>query len=175
MSGTSRPQSPLALAWDRLEMAFTWLSYLALFVMTALITADALLRYLFNSPIDGVEEATVEFFMPALVYFAIAYIFKTGGHVRITLVSDRLPPPVQRVLWTVFDLLTAVLFAIITYGLGERALTAMRNNEYSTSPLNYVIWPSFAIVAIGSALLVVRAIQAAFHPARQDTHAVTVD
>jgi TRAP-type C4-dicarboxylate transport system permease small subunit len=123
----------------------------------------------------GVEEATVEFFMPALVYFAVAHVFKTGGHVRITLLSDRLPVRVQRVLWTCFDLLTAALFALITWGLFQRTQSALRMNEYSTSPLNYVIWPSFAIVTIGSALLVVRAVQAAIHPAAQDTHSVTVD
>ena len=175
MNDTTRPRSPLGAALDRVEMVFTWLAYAALFLMTVLTTADALLRYLFNAPIEGVEEATVEFFMPALVYFAISHIFRTGGHVRITLISDRLPPRVQRVLWCVFDILTALLFSFIAYGLFQRTLTAQRMNEYSTSPLNYVIWPSFAIVAIGSVLLVIRTVQAAIHPAEQDTHAVTVD
>ena len=175
MNETTRPRSAIAAVHDRVEAAFTWLSYAALFLMTTLTTSDALLRYLFNAPLEGVEEATVEFFMPALVYFAVAYIFRTGGHVRITLVSDLLPPSVQRVLWCIFDLLTAALFVLITYGLVQRTLTAFRMNEYSTSPLNYVVWPSFAIVAIGSALLVVRAVQAAIHPETQDTHSVSVD
>ena len=102
-------------------------------------------------------------------------MFRTGGHVRITLVSDRLPRSLQRALWCVFDLLAAALFAAISYGVAQRTLTAIRMNEYSNSPLNYVIWPSFAIVAIGSALLVVRALQAALHPARQAKNAATVD
>lgn len=175
MSETTRTRSTIAVAFDRVETAFAWLAYAALFLMTALTTADAFLRYLFNAPIDGVEEATVEFFMPALVYFAVAHIFRTGGHVRITLVSDLLPPRVQRVLWSVFDLLTAALFVVIAYGLIQRTLNAYRMNEYSTSPLNYTIWPSFAIVAIGAVLMVVRAIQGALDPAEQDTHAVSVD
>ena len=168
-------RSWLALLHDRVETVFLWLSYAALFAMTMLTTLDAFLRYFFNAPIDGVGELSDEFFMPAIVYFSIAHIFRTGGHVRITLVSDRLPPRVQRVLWCVFDILTAMLFALIAYGVFQRTLTAQRMNEYSTSPLNYVIWPSFAIVAIGSVLLVIRAVQAAIHPAEQDTHAVTVD
>jgi TRAP-type C4-dicarboxylate transport system permease small subunit len=172
---TAHRRSALAVAYDGLETLFVWLSYAALFAMTVLTTADAFLRYLFNAPLPGVEEATVEFFMPALVYFSIAYIFRVGGHVRITLVSDMLPPRVQRVLWMVFDLLTAALFALIAWGVARRALEALRMNEYSTSPLNYVVWPSFAVVAIGSALLVVRALQAAVHPAEQNTHPVSVD
>ena len=64
---------------------------------------------------------------------------------------------------------------LIATGLFQRTLNAWKMNEYSGSPLNYVIWPSFAIAAIGSALLVVRALQAAIHPEKQDTHAVTVD
>lgn len=175
MSDTTRPWSALAAGYDRVETFFTWLACAALFLMTVLTTADAFLRYLFNAPLQGVEEATVEFFMPALVYFAVSHIFRTGGHVRITLVSDRLPARVQRALWCAFDLLTAALFALIAWGLLQRTLNAYRMNEYSTSPLNYLIWPSFAVVAIGSTLLVVRALQAAVHPAHQDTRAVTVD
>lgn len=175
MTDTTRPRSSLAAAYDRVEGAFAYLSYAALFLMTTLTTLDAFMRYLFNLPIPGVEEATVEFFMPALVYFAVAHIFRTGGHVRITLLSDLLPARVQRVLWSVFDVLTAALFALMAYGLFHRTVSAYRMNEYSTSPLNYVIWPSFAIVAIGCVLLVIRALQAAIHPAEQDTHAVTVD
>ena len=174
MNDTTRG-SPIAALYDRFEMVFVWLSYAALFAMTVLTTADAFSRYLFNAPLAGVEEATVEFFMPALVYFAVAYIFKTGGHVRITLISDLLPARLQRALWCIFDLLTAGLFALIAAGLVQRTMTALRMNEYSSSPLNYVIWPSFAIAAIGSALLVVRAVQAAIHPEKQDTHAVTLD
>ena len=175
MDSTNRPRPPLAIAYDRIERVFVWLACLALLAMTLLTTADAFLRYLFNAPLNGVEEATVEFFMPALVYWSIAHIFRTGGHVRITLVSDLLPARVQRALWCIFDLLTATLFALIAYGLLQRTLAAYRMNEYSTSPLNYVIWPSFAIVVIGAALLVVRAVQAAIDPSHQDTHAVTVD
>ena len=175
MNDTTRPRSALAVAYDRFEMVFVWLSYAALFAMTVLTTADAFLRYLFNKPLEGVEELTVEFFMPALVFFAISHIFKTGGHVRITLISDRLPPRVQRALWCLFDLLTAALFALIAWGLFRRTAGAYRMNEYSSSPLNYVLWPSFAIAALGSALLVVRALQGAIHPAQQDTHAVTLD
>ena len=164
MNDPTRPRSASAAAYDRLEMAFVWLAYAALFAMTVLTTADAFLRYLFNAPLPGIEELTVEIFMPALVYFSIAYVFRTGGHVRITLISDLLPARAQRALWCVFDLLTAALFALIAFGLYQRTFSAFRMNEYSSSPLNYVIWPSFAIATIGSALLVVRAVQAAIHP-----------
>lgn len=175
MSDAPRPRSAIASACAWIEDAFTWLACLALFLMTTLTTFDALMRYLFNAPLAGVEEATVEFFMPALVYFAIAHVFRTGGHVRITLVSDRLPVRVQHVLWVIFDVLTALLFAAIAYGLCQRTLSAYRMNEYSTSPLNYVLWPSFAIVAIGAILMVVRAVAAALDPAAQDTYAVSID
>lgn len=175
MNDSTPLRSPIAGFYDRFETGFVWLSYAALFAMTMLTTADAFARYLFNAPIQGVEEATVEFFMPALVYFAIAYIFRTGGHVRITLLSDMLPARVQRALWCLFDVLTAALFALIAVGLFQRTFTAYRMNEYSTSPLNYVLWPSFAIAAIGSVLLVVRALQAAIRPSKQNTHAVTLD
>ncbi|MBK8738024.1 MAG: TRAP transporter small permease [Betaproteobacteria bacterium] len=156
-------------------MAFVWLAYAALFAMTVLTTADAFLRYLFNAPLPGVEELTVEIFMPALVYFSIAYVFRTGGHVRITLVSDLLPARVQRALWCVFDLLTGGVVRVDRLRPLSADIQRLPDERVLSSPLNYVIWPSFAIATIGSALLVVRAVQAAIHPSRQDIHHVTLD
>jgi len=168
-------RSRVEVGYDRLEMLFVWLSYAAVFAMMALMTTDAFMRYLFNAPVEGVHELTDEFFMPAIVYFGMAHLYRSGHHVRVTLVSDMLSPGTRRLLWMLFDVATAVLFALITWGVGRRTLETWRMNEYSPSPLNYVIWPSFAIVTIGSALLVVRALQSAVQPRPQEKHDALLD
>jgi TRAP-type C4-dicarboxylate transport system permease small subunit len=160
-----------AVAYRAVETLVLWLAYAALFLMMALTTADALLRYFLNAPLHGVLELTEEFFMPMIVYFSMAYVYADNGHVRITLLADRFPAWLQRTLQALFGLVTAALFAVIGWGIGTRALASWAANEYSTSPLNYVIAPSFAIVAIGSALMIVRALQGAVVrlPERRET------
>jgi TRAP-type C4-dicarboxylate transport system permease small subunit len=165
--GARRERSPVERACDRIEWLLVRIAAFALVAMVVLTTADALARYFFNAPIDGAMEFNNEFLMPALVFFMISYVYRMGGHVRVTILSDHLPPRVQRVSLVLFDGLTALLFAGVTWGVVLRTIDSYGMREYSSSPLGYLLAPSFAIVAVGAALMTVRALIAtvtARHP-----------
>lgn len=151
-----------------INRVFVALTHVALFLMMALTSIDALSRYLLHRPLGGMEELTEEFFMPALVYLVAAHIYDTGGHIRITTLSDFFPKWLQRLSVFVGDAAGTVFFALITYGVTIRMLEAYRIQEYSSSPLNYLLAHSYAIVAAGCALLTLRmllSVVTATHPA----------
>jgi len=161
------PLAALLGLYRGIERVFLWLAHAALLAMMAATALDALLRYLFTYPLNGVQELADEFFMPALIYLAVAHIYGAGGHIRITGTLELLPAAAQRILLLLSDLATFLFFVAITYGVTVRAIEAREFREYSSSPLDYLIWPSFAIVAIGSALMSLRvlaAIVTARHP-----------
>ena len=139
-----------------LNRVFVGLTHAALFAMMALTSIDAISRYLFNRPLGGMEELTEEFFMPALVYLVAAHIYDTGGHIRITTVSDFFPPWLRRLSVFLGDVAGTIFFGLITYGVTNRMIEAYRMQEYSSSPLNYLLAHSYAIVAAGCALLTLR-------------------
>ena len=126
------------------------------FGMMALTSIDALARFLFYRPLGGIEELTEEFFMPALVFLVAAHIYDKGGHIRITTVSDHFPAWLRRGSMWIGDVTGSVFFGLITYGVATRTLEAYRMQEYSTSPLNYLLAHSYAIVTAGCALLTLR-------------------
>lgn len=159
----------------RVDSAMFWLAALALLAMMALATADALLRYLANAPVAGAHELADEFLMPAIIYFAMAAVYAMGGHIRITILADLLPVGVQRALLCLFDAITACIFAMISYGLWRRTFDAWDFNEYSTSPLNYLLAPSYAIVAIGSLAMTVRLATAAATMRHPDPGTLSLD
>jgi TRAP-type transport system small permease protein len=159
--GSRFERGPLDRACARIEWVTVRLAALALVLMVVLTTADALARYFLNAPIEGALEISNEFLMPALVFFTISFVYSKGGHVRVTIVSEHFPPRVQRALMAVFDFLTALVFAGLTYGLVVRTLDSYGMREYSASPLGYLLAPSYAIVAVGGALMTVRAFVAA--------------
>jgi TRAP-type transport system small permease protein len=159
--GARYRRGPLDRACARIEWVTVRAAALALVLTVLLTTADALARYFLNSPIAGAIEINNEFLMPALVFFTMSYVYSKGGHVRVTIVSEHLPPRVQRALMGVFDFLTALIFAGLTYGLVLRTIDSYAMREYSASPLGYLLAPSYAIVAIGGALMTVRAFVAA--------------
>ena len=162
-SGAAAPHRVLAAVsrgCDRVEWVTVRLAALALTAMVALTTGDALARYFLSAPIEGAMELSNEFLMPTLVYFAISYVYKLGGHVRVSIFSDLLAPSVQRVLLRISDALTVLLFAAITWGIVSRTISSYLMNEYSSSPLGYHLAPSYAIVAVGSFLMTLRTLVA---------------
>jgi TRAP-type C4-dicarboxylate transport system permease small subunit len=148
--------APIAAAFSVLERIALWLAYAALIAMMALTTADAFMRYGMGRPLLGIEGLTAEVFMPAIVYLAATHVYSSGGHIRMTIVSDQLPEAVQRWLFTLYDAAGMVLMAAIAYGVGSRALQSYAFNEYSTNPIGYLLAPCFAIVAVGAGLLALR-------------------
>lgn len=158
-------------AYRAINRVFVALTHVALFAMMGLTSVDALARYLFNHPLPGVEELTEEFFMPALVYLVAAHIYDTGGHIRITTVTDFLPAWLQRVTVYLGDVGGTILFGLITYGVSMRMIEAYRVQEYSSSPLNYLLAHSYLIVAAGCCLLTLRMLGSVLtgtHPAAPD-------
>jgi TRAP-type C4-dicarboxylate transport system permease small subunit len=150
------------------DRVLLFLAHLALMSLMLLSASDALLRYSINYPLVGVSEASDEFLMPALVFFVAAHIYERGGLIRISTFSDFLPVIVQRAIMTIGDLAGLVFFAAVAYGVAKRAIDAYSFLEYSPSPLNYLIYPSYLIVAVGSAFMAIRifvSVVTARHPA----------
>ena len=64
--------------------------------MMLLTSADALCRYLLNSPILGAYEITEKYLIVAMVFLGLSYAYRGGVFIRVTFLVDRLPPRVRR-------------------------------------------------------------------------------
>ncbi len=58
--------------------------------MMCLTSADALSRYLLNSPIIGAYEITEKFLMVAAIFLGLSYAYRGGVFIRVTFLVDRL-------------------------------------------------------------------------------------
>jgi len=74
-----------------------WLAYsgaiiscVCVLIMMFLITVDVLGRYLFNSPILGIDHISA-YLLVALVFMGFAYAFKTEAHIKVDVITSRLP------------------------------------------------------------------------------------
>jgi TRAP-type C4-dicarboxylate transport system permease small subunit len=103
-------------ATDKLNVALKYLCIALLFGMMLLGTADVGGRYLFNRPVFG----TYEIFgvlLPCIVLLGLAYTQAARAHIRITLVLQRLPSWLQRVLG-VFTTLIAMFITVLIFWYG---------------------------------------------------------
>jgi C4-dicarboxylate transporter DctQ subunit len=125
----------------------------ATLVIVLLISYDVTLRYFFNDPQVFVDE--VASFLEVLVIFGgVAYTFRTGGHVRVDLLTSHLRRP-ARVRLRVFTLLLGVIFlTIVVWVTAQSALTAYTYGRVSAVML-YPLWLPMAVIPAGLILMAV--------------------
>lgn len=129
---------------------------IGIFFLILLISADVFGRALFNMPLHGVPEI-VRFALVAMVWLQMAYVLRTGGHLRTTLILDILPQPAKRLVLILNALVGLFLCALIAW-LGY--LEAFRSWEQGAFegelPVRIPLWPIWTILLIGSALTAVQ-------------------
>ena len=135
-----------------LDRAARLLAYAAggLLILLALLTvADVLLRWLWNAPIYGAQDLS-EMGLVLVVFGAIAYCGRAGGHVAVDLFVGWLPRGGRRVTDTLVRLASVAIFAILAWQMVRRGATAM---EYDvTNLIEIPRAPFYSFVGVGAGL-----------------------
>jgi len=120
-------------------------------LMTLLIVADVISRYLFNLPIIGSVEI-IEFMMVILVAFGLAYTAVRKGHIGIGLVISRFPPRAQAVINSITSFFCLGVFATITWQAVLHA-ESLKLQEVASEMQLIPDYPFLYALAFGSAIL----------------------
>ncbi len=126
-----------------------WLA--PLFLVTVLISVyEVVLRYGFAAPTSWVHELTVLLSACCFVVSGL-YALARGEHIRITVLSDRLPPRVRQAV-DILTLLLALLFLLaIVWGGWPQAWQALWNWQSTRtafdSPTPAILKPLLVVVA----------------------------
>ncbi len=100
-------------AIDRLSKAGAYLSYLLLIIIIVLIVINIILMSFFNKSIMITDEYSAYMFA-AFIMFSLAFTLKERAHIRINVLSSKLPKKIQKIL-QLSTTTVAVLISI--YGL----------------------------------------------------------
>jgi TRAP-type C4-dicarboxylate transport system permease small subunit len=146
--------------WLKIELfihtvckAFALVSVVFLFLMMIFIAVDVVGRYILNMPIPGsIDFVTV--MMVLLVFPAFGYLTSQDGHVRTDILFDRLSKRWQGIFDIVNSLLSIFLIVCITWQLGARAWSIIRNPPgISTSYFQWPHLPFIILAAVGMGLM----------------------
>lgn len=122
------------------------------FLLSFLVVADVIGRVVFNAPVQGTPEM-VSMAIVVICFLQAAYAIRSGGMLRVTAITDLLPPRPRAALAAFGCLLGALFFAVILYGGTEPLLHAWRSGEYEgEGALRVPAWPARLTVLVGSAL-----------------------
>ena len=135
----------------RVARSASTLAGVAVLAIVALITYDVAMRFFLEQPQLFVDE--VASFLEVLVIFGgLAYTFRTGGHVRVDLVTAHLPRRVRAWLRAVGLVLGLVFLSIVMWTTAQSAVTAFHYGRVSAVML-YPLWAPMLLIPLGLALL----------------------
>ena len=120
-------------------------------VMMIIITLDVILRYFFNSPIDGSLEL-IRFVLVLTVLLAIPYTTVRKQHVSIDIVTSKLSEKTRYRLESLMVFLALILTSLVVWRSIKYALLKHQTNEMSTI-LHIPFSPFVFVVAFGFALM----------------------
>ena len=141
-----------AVQADRAARALAIIAGAGLLLVLALIFVSVVMRYIFSTPIVGVNEI-VQLASVGIVMLALPWCTAEGAHVGVDVLDQKIGR------WGRFlgDVQARAIAALILSVLVWRAiLKAMDAREFgdATNMLQMPIWPFYAMIAAGMALSV---------------------
>jgi C4-dicarboxylate transporter DctQ subunit len=137
----------------RVARAAATVAGLAVLAIVALITYDVAMRFVFEEPQLFVDEVA-SFLLLLVIFGGLGYAFRTGGHVRVDLVTAHLPGRVRAWLRALGLVLGLAFLGIVMWPTVQSALTAYRYGRVSAVML-YPLWAPMLLIPLGLLLLAV--------------------
>ena len=137
---------------EKIANFFGYLSGWLVPVMMTLVAVEVFMRYVLHDPAMVADEFSA-YMLVALSYLGLAYTWRQGGHVRITLLVSRLPPKVASWIRLMVLIMIFIFMVGITLAGYEMIIYALqidlRSDTWLTFPL---FWPQLTVF-IGFLLL----------------------
>lgn len=131
----------------RVVRAFNYAGMAACILTIAVVSVNAVVRKISGGVISvpGTNEITA-YAMVVMCMLGIPMLQIRNGHIRVTLLTDRLPPKGRRVWMTVIGLIETAVLGVLTWAGVRKMLQLIRFNNVS-DVLEIPAWP-FALAAL---------------------------
>jgi TRAP-type C4-dicarboxylate transport system permease small subunit len=135
-----------------IENASEAICALFLMAMIVLIGAEAIARNLFATSLQITDEIG-GYLLVAMTFLSMSVAEAHGAFHRVELVQARLGQSARLVSQIVFDLISLVASALITWQLTRLVMNSWRSEDVAPTPLQTPLWMPQTTMAIGMFLL----------------------
>lgn len=149
-----RPVRRALAAIEDVLMIFAAASFIAIMVV---MTLDVFLRYLFSSPLTWAFEVLTRYLMLSAFFFAVSYTLRLGEHLTVEVVYNRMPTKPRSLILGILYIFVTLIIAAIFWMSADTTLRSWRNGERLVGAVNWPVWTSHIIVALGMGVLTLRA------------------
>lgn len=142
-----------ALGWaERAAVGAAMLCLAAMGLMTAVSIAG---RALFRLPVPD-DVLLAELMMTAIVALPLSAVQHHGGHITVTLFTERLPRRMRLALGALGNLIGCAFVALMVWGVGETVAEDFAGGHYYYGLLDLPVWPMKAVFLTGIAAFALR-------------------
>jgi TRAP-type C4-dicarboxylate transport system permease small subunit len=145
-------RAPASHWLERITGGIAVLGGILMLAVALLATTSVLLRWLFNTPIDGDFEF-VKMATAIAIFAYLPYTQARRANIMVDTFTGWLPGGARRALDAFWDLAYAALMAYVGYALIYGSLDALKSGE-TTMQRQLLIWPSIALSTALCLLLV---------------------
>ncbi|WP_313238351.1 TRAP transporter small permease [Sporosarcina ureae] len=150
-----------------------WLLIISTLFIVALVFLQVLSRYVFNISV-GWSAELARYLLIWITWISMSYTIRKNDHIKITLLVDRLPVNVQKVVQVIVILLWSV-FAIVMAIVGTQVVQTLKLMGQKTSTLGLPMWVVYLIIPIGGMLMLIRLVQRLYFIFKPEKIAVSGD
>lgn len=137
---------------NKVSYAMTILGAIGISLIAVLIVLDVAGRNFFDAPVVGTIEL-VRTSIVAIAFLTIPYAVRTGGHIRTTVLVDRLPQSAGVALTSMSYILGALIFGLIAHACWEPMISAFETSEYlGDGALRVPTAPTWVVIVLASVL-----------------------
>ena len=127
-----------------------------IFLLMLLITVDITGRY-FGYPTMVAHEMSA-YLLVAITFIGLSYALRTGSHIEVTVVRDRLSPKVRRVLMIVTSVTATIFCGWLTWITLNVAIESLTQKTTSITIIHTPFWIPQSLISLGLAMITVELI-----------------
>ena len=141
-----------------LEVGLVAVSAVAIAAIMLVVTLDATLRYVISSPLTWSYELIGLYLMVAVFFLALPDTLTHHGHIAVDIFQRLIPFRLRHLLLGLGYALSTWIMVLITWGAGQRLVTAFLRDERIAAVVPWPTWIAYLLVVVGSAAMVLRCI-----------------
>jgi TRAP-type mannitol/chloroaromatic compound transport system permease small subunit len=157
-----------------ISQAMARVTGLLIIVIMLAVVIDAVLRGGLGIALWGILEVGVLLLL-ALIYFGLPATQAGRENFRVSIVTERLPPWLDRLVAWMLMLVQLVIIGILCWVTWRSAIFSFNRDEVSIGMVQIPLWPSRVMVAAGLCMLLVQSLASAVEFALLGKHPYAVD
>lgn len=134
--------------------ALTVVAGLAIALMMLHVTADVVMRSVFNRPLPGTITIVSNYYMVIAAFVPLAFAERRNGHISVEVVTELLPPHVRKHLAGWMLTISGATFAVLAVRTwGEAMVKYQIGASIVQGESRIPIWQSYFFLPLGCALM----------------------